>query len=244
MKKSFLKKSSNIKDVFGAFLVENAKYTTDEKYDMPIVKSNIEQLPTSLFSYQEVGKKDLDIPSGTALHFYIFDYLFDGENGVWNSLIRGIEFKRGFNLDKLDKFDSIIVPDYSLYGDLPIEWQIWNVYRSRVVAHALQELGYKVIINARWADERSYEFCFTGIEMGSIVAVGTHGCSKELVDRYLFDQGLVELIKRVKPQTIIFYGALTDSVKALLNEYNQNYIVFKSDTAKSMEVYHHGNESK
>lgn len=244
MKKSILKKTDNKKDVFGAFLVENAQFTIGEKFDMPIVKSNINELPTSLFSYQRVGKKKIELPPKTALHFYIYDYLFDGEKGVWNSLTRGVEFKTGFNLEKLDGFDYIIVPDYSLYGDLPIGWQIWNVYRSRVVAHALQDLGYQVIINARWSDERSYEFCFTGIEEGSVVAVGTHGCSKMLVDRRLFDRGLVELIKRVKPQTIIFYGSLTDSVKLILKEHKQDHIVFKSDTAESMEVYRHGNESK
>lgn len=244
MKKINLIKPSNIKDIFGAFLVEDAEFTTGEKYDMPIVGSNIDELPCSLFSYQKIGKKRISFPSKTALHFYIFDYLFDGEHGVWNALIRGTEFKTGFNLDKLKWFDYIIVPDYSLYGDLPIEWQIRNVYRSRVVAYALQKLGFKVIINARWSDERSYEFCFTGIKNGSIVAVGTHGCSKELADRYLFDRGLVELIKRVKPRNIIFYGSITNSVKTILKEFDQDYIVFKSDTAKSMEAYHNGNESE
>ena len=101
-----------------------------------------------LVTYQKVGGKDkLNLP-GTALHFYIFDYVFDGEHEVWNSLARGVEFKKGFNLDKLEEYDFIIVPDLSLYGDMPLSMQIWNVYRARVIAYALQQLGYKVIINA------------------------------------------------------------------------------------------------
>lgn len=243
MKKSVLKKPSDIKDVFGAFLVENAQFSKG-KYDMPVVRSNIDELPTSLFSYQKVGNKKLELQPKTALHFYVYDYIFDGEHGVWNALIRGTEFARGFNLGKLEGFDCIIVPDFSLYMDMPVEWQIWNVYRSRVVAHALQELGYKVIINVRWTDETSYEFCFEGIEEGSIIAVGSYGCSKERIDRALFDNGLEEAIKRLRPKSIIIYGSLTNTAKDILESNHQEYMVFKSDTATAMEEFRHGNESQ
>ncbi|MBQ3418575.1 MAG: DUF4417 domain-containing protein [Erysipelotrichaceae bacterium] len=241
MTKSKLKKPSDKKDVFGAFLVENAQFTLG-KYDMPIVRSNVDELPSALFSYQRAGSNQKEIASGTALHFYVYDYLFDGEYGVWNSLIRGVEFKRGFNLNKLERFDYIITPDYSLNGDMPIEWQIWNVYRSRVVTIALQELGYKVIVNVRWAYEESFDFCFAGIDKGSIVAVGSYGCSKNWTDKNLFDDGLNELIIRVKPKAIIIYGTLTDSAKVILKKHNQDYIVFRSDTDVAMEESHHGNE--
>lgn len=63
-------------------------------------------------------------------------------------MVRGVEFKKGFNLYKLEEYDFIIVPDLSLYGDMPLSIQIWIVYRARVIAYALQQLGYKGIINA------------------------------------------------------------------------------------------------
>ncbi len=243
MKKSSLKKPSDKKDVFGAFLVENAQFSKG-KYDMPVVRSNIDELPTSLFSYQKVGKKKLDLPPRTALHFYNYDYIFDGNHGIWNALIRGIEFEQGFSLKKLEGFDCIIAPDFSLYLDMPLAWQIWNIYRSRVVVHALQELGYRVIVNARWTDETSYEYCFEGIEKGSIVAVGSYGCSKALADRKLFESGLEEMISRVKPTAIIIYGSITDSMKTILEKHNLKYIVFRSETSMAMEEHVHGNESR
>ena len=94
-------------------------------------------MPCFLVTYQKAGRKDkLNLP-GTALHFYLFDYVFDGEHGVWNSLVRGVEFKKGFNLDKLEGYDFIIVPDLPLYGDMPLSIQLWIVYRARVIAYAL-----------------------------------------------------------------------------------------------------------
>ena len=243
MNKSILKKPSDIKDVFGAFLLEGAEFSKG-KYDMPAVRTNIDGLPKQLMSYQRVGNSQQPIPPGTALHFYVYDYLFDGEHGIWNSLIRGVEFKHGFNLQKLQGFDYIIVPDFSLYLDMPMAMQIWNIYRSRVVAYALQQLGYKVIINVRWTDENSYEFCFEGIEYGSVVAVGSYGCSKEKVDITLFNAGLEEMIKRIRPSVIIFYGTVKESTKIILERYEQKYIAFGSDTANVMEKVRHGNESK
>ncbi|MBQ6493724.1 MAG: DUF4417 domain-containing protein [Erysipelotrichaceae bacterium] len=243
MEKSILRKPSDIKDVFGAFLLEGSQFSKG-MYDMPVVKSNIDDLPKQLISYSRVGKGQLAIPPGTALHFYVYDYLFDGEYGIWNSLIRGTEFKRGFNLQKLQGFDYIIVPDFSLYLDMPVAMQIWNIYRSRVVAYALQQLGYKVIINVRWTDENSYKFCFNGIEKGSIVSVGSYGCSKNKVDMVLFNAGLEKMIKEIKPSAIIFYGTVKESTKELLEKYEQRYIAFSSDTAKAMEKTRHGNESK
>ncbi len=232
MDKNTLKKVTNIKDVFGAFLLEGAQFAG--KYDMPVVKSNIDDIPHYLSSYKYNCRSNLVIYPKTALHFYNFDYVFDGEHGVWNSFVRGIEFKKGFNLSKLNGYEYVISPDYSLYLDMPVSMQIWNIYRSRVITYALQQLGYKVIVNVRWTDNKSYEFCFDGIVEGSIVAVGSYGCSKKREDCYLFENGLKELIKRIKPKTIIIYGSLTDSVKEILEDYNQEYCSFESDISKVM----------
>ncbi len=49
MKKVILKKPSDKKDVFGAFLLEGAHYAG--KYDMPVVKSNVDKIPRHLESY-------------------------------------------------------------------------------------------------------------------------------------------------------------------------------------------------
>jgi hypothetical protein len=125
---------------------------------------------------------------------------------------------------------------------MPLPMQIWNVYRTRVIAYALQQLGYKVIINVRWTDESSYEFCFDGIKYGSVFAVGSYGCSKALTDKHLFEKGLQELIIRVHPECVIFYGTVTVAAKAILDKYDQKYVVFVPDITSAMEEYKYGNE--
>ena len=99
-----------------------------------------------------------------------------------------------------------------------------------------------MIINVRWTDENSYEFCFEGIEEGSVVAVGSYGCSKNREDKQLFENGLNELIKRIKPEAIIFYGALTNNVKRILSDNNQKYIQFLPEITIVAKEKYHGNE--
>lgn len=218
----------DIKDTFGAYLLEGAHFAG--YYDMPVINVKVDELPKDVVSYSQLGSKEIE--PGTFCHFYEFDYKFDGRDGVWNSMIQGTYFARGFNLEKLNKLAGIISPDYSLYMDMPRCMQIWNVYRSRTVCYRLNQLGYLCIPNVRWTDEESYNYAFDGISEGCGVAVGTLGCSKEEYDKYLFIKGFEEMILRIKPSVIIIYGSLTKEILEILKTYNQKYIFFPSETSK------------
>ena len=58
----------------------------------------------------------------------------------------------------LKRYAGVIAPDFSLYRDMPLVMQQWNVYRSRAIAHWLQENGIPVIANVRWGDRRTTQF--------------------------------------------------------------------------------------
>ncbi len=110
--------------------------------------------------------------------------------------------------------------------------QIWNVYRSRAVGSFLDSIGIKAIPNVRWTDEISYEFAFAGIEKGSIVSVGTYGCSKKKEDIYLLVRGFAEMIKRIRPSCVVVYGPIVDALRRIIEEYEVNVMQFDSETHK------------
>lgn len=231
----------DVKDTFGAYLLENAQFAG--YYDMPVIDVKVNDYPKHLVAYSQLTSTEIE--PNTFCHFYEFDYKFDGRDGIWNSMIQGTYFKRGFNLDKLDRLSGIISPDFSCYLDMPRVMRIWNVYRSRTVCYRLNKLGYLCIPNVRWTDEESYKYAFDGIAKGSAVAIGTLGCSKEEYDKYLFNKGLREMIIRIKPSLIIIYGSLTKEIKNILDTNNQEYVFFPSQTSKyfgGKEWY--GNEIK
>lgn len=227
-------------DVFGAYLLDNTKF--DGYYDIPTVNTpeNI-HLPSKLVSYSELTNVECD--KFTFCHFYQKDYTFDGRNGIWNSLIQNLQFKKGFNLEKLDKVYAVICPDFSTYYDMPRIMQIWNVYRSRAVGCSLAKLGYFVVPNVRWTDNKSYNYSFSGLQYGGVVAVSTLGCLRANADNKLFYSGLKELIKRVRPSCMIIYGSLAKKIKMILETNHQKYVFFPAQIAEAMRKKY-GNESK
>lgn len=136
-------------------------------------------------------------------------------------------------LDKLKKFKGIISPDFSLYRNMPLCVQMWNTYRGRVLAVWLQNNGIEIIPNVRFGDERTFSFCFDGIEKNKTVAVGTHGCIKRKEDKIFFKIGLAKMVQELSPKAIIVYGRAPDSIFKPYKDMGINIISFESEFSKS-----------
>ena len=106
----------------------------------------------------------------------------------------------------------------------------------RAYGYWLGRNGINVINNVRWGTPETYRYCFDGIPEHSIVAIGTCGGSpRKLIDRRRFEDGLDEMIKRLKPHTIIIYGSAKYDCFEKLKERGINIIDFPSQTAKAFE---------
>ena len=148
------------------------------------------------------------------------------------------EFERLWNnpkqyLDKLKKFKGVISPDFSLYRNMPLVMQMWNTYRGRALAVWLQNNDIKIIPNVRFGDERTFSFCFDGIEENKTVAVGTHGCIKRKEDKIFFRVGLARMVQRLSPKIIIVYGSAPDNIFKPYKDMGIKIIAFESEFSKS-----------
>ena len=226
------------KDNFHAFMVKNAEY--DGYYDIPYIPQKTDLIIKKLVPYDKTSNHIYE--QGEVVHFYLDDQKFDGPKGIWNGLSNNENYKRGFDLSRLNGASAIITPDFSLYLDMPRVMQIWNVYRSRAVGYYLTTLGYDVIPNVRWTDEESYNFAFAGLYKGQIVAVGTLGCSKSPNDKALLVNGFVEMIRRIEPRLVIVYGNICDELQYIIDKYNVKIIRFDSETALYFGGNAYGNE--
>lgn len=129
----------------------------------------------------------------------------------------------------LKQYNGCISPDFSLYRDMPLVMQQWNIYRSRAIGHWLQQNGIPVIANVRWGDERTFNICCYGVPKGATIAVGSHGCIKIQREREFFARGLEHAVKKLKPKTIIVYGAAPDSVFSQYKESGIEILQFDSE---------------
>lgn len=166
--------------------------SVDGYYQMPIIKNN-KTIPKDLIGFNYVlSDKN---PEGKSIHFFLDDYQFER---LWNTPEQYVE--------KLMQYEVVLSPDFSLYMNMPMAMKIWNVYRSRLLGHYWQTQGIKVIPTISWAERDTFDFCFDGIPLGSIVAVSTIGVKKEDEAFSVWKNGMDAMIKKIKPKTIIVYG--------------------------------------
>jgi len=126
---------------------------------------------------------------------FVDDYQFER---LWNHPKRYI--------NPLKRFQCVFTPDFSLYMDMPMAMKVWNTYRSRMIGQFFQKQGIKVIPTVSWAEPGTYDFCFDGIEKGSIVAVSTTGCIRDDSARNTWIDGMKAMIERIHPSKILAYG--------------------------------------
>lgn len=203
---------SGCKDVFHAFMVQNATY--DGKLEIPRIAPEI-AAPKKLISFSKaISGTDYD----AWVHFYEDDASFER---LWNRPFKYLPI--------LKRYKGVIAPDFSLYRDMPLVMQHWNIYRSHAVAVWLQSEGVPVISNVRWGDERTYDVCCCGVPKGATIAVGSHGCIKLLQDREFFVNGLNHVVSTINPKTIVVYGTAPDAVFGKYKDVGIRVLQFDSD---------------
>jgi len=194
-------------DLYNLSYLSNLELSS--KNNFPITRAT-QVIPSDLVPFNVALSS---VSKDSYVHFFIDDYLFDR---LWR------DPKRYFSV--LRKFKGIIAPDFSLYGDIPIAMQIWNVYRNRFLAAYYSKCGIDVIPSVGWGNERSYCFCFEGLPKYSVVAISTNGCLVDKESVFYFTMGFNQMIKILKPTTILSYGrplkSLYDNCKTRIISYD------------------------
>jgi hypothetical protein len=165
---------------------------TAGKYQIPTLEKE-KVIPKELIGFNYV--KSTEAKRQTGVHFYLDDYQFER---IWNS--------PELYTDLFMEYSCILTPDFSLYSDMSMAMKIWNVYRSRLIGQYYQQQGIRVIPTISWAEKETFEFCFDGIQEGSVVSVSTIGVKRNKNSYEMWKNGMDEMIKRIKPIAILVYG--------------------------------------
>ncbi len=204
------------KDVFNSFLVTCATYAGI--FEFPCIKATYD-IPDKLIVFSKaLSSKKYD----HWVHFYEDDYQFER---IWRNPKRYLSI--------LKKYKGVILPDFSLYRDMPLVMQLWNIYRSRALGHWLQTNDVKVIPNIRYGDRRTFKYSCDGIQKGCVISVGAHGTMKKKADKYIFLKGLEVVVKRLNPSAIIIYGNVQDKYIQKYIDAGIKIVRFKSDYSTS-----------
>lgn len=163
------------------------------EWDIPTFEG-VKDLP-QISRWLNFREKKTDEPESTGIHFFIDDYRFEN---AWNQPERHIETLR--------QFASVLSPDFSMYTDMPHALQLYNHYRKQWLSAYWQQMGINIIPTISWSDPQSFEFCFEGVPRQSIVAVSSVGCMKIREAREAFSRGYEEMMRRLDPCAVLYYG--------------------------------------
>lgn len=131
---------------------------------------------------------------------------------------------------------GVILPDFSVFRDMPLVQQNWNIYRSRAIGAWLESQGLEIIPNIRWADNRTYETCCLGIKENGTIAIGTHGLIKKIEERNQFINGLDYVVGRLNPKNIIIYGTASQNIFGKYRYLGINICKFDSEISKFYQL--------
>lgn len=166
------------------------------EYGIPEIEAtNYEECDFISFNYAAGCKSRAD----KGCHFFIDDYQFQR---LWSQPDR--------YMDMLGDFRYVMSPDFSTYTDFPKALQVYNHFRKHWIGAYMQLHGIDVIPTISWSTPDSFKWCFDGEPAGGVVAVSSVGVMNREKCRELFMLGYNEMLKRLEPETILFYGAVPE----------------------------------
>ncbi len=126
------------------------------------------------------------------VHFFVDDYEF---GGVYDNPEKTYPI--------YSQYRFCCTPDYSVYGEMQPWRQIESIAHSRWCGAWWQSMGMNVVTTISWDKYSSFDYCFEGVEEGSVVAVATYACKME---RAGFLRGYDAMLEKVRPGVVICYG--------------------------------------
>ena len=178
---------------------EKAIFPGDGRYDIPLLNpETADGLPAEWIPFNYASSETRRADKGA--HFFLDDYQFER---TWNDPDRYTKL--------LSEFSCVLAPDFSTYRDMPMAMQLYNHYRKHWLGAYWQMHGLRVIPTISWSTPESYDWCFSGEPVGGVVAVSSVGCLKNKDATRLFLAGYEEMMKRLDPSFVIFYGKVPDA---------------------------------
>lgn len=196
------------------------------KYGMPIIKKQeIDLDKIDLLGYVKTKPNDEENKNKT-IHFFTYDWNFES---VFDKPEKAME--------KLDQYYALLSPEFSLYWDMPKAVQIYNTFKNRWCGAFWQKMGKIVIPTVCCAGEESYDFCFDGIEEGSVVAISTYRREQH---KHEILKSYNKMLEVIKPSAVIIYGEAFPEMKGnikVISPFNKEELIAKMGIEEFMRKY-------
>lgn len=177
-----------------------ALFDSDNSWGIPTLPL-VTSVPDRLLAYNDRYGCDTAKP-GDAVHFFLDDYRFET---VWSQPNK--------SLSRIQRIGVALTPDFSLWREMPMVMQQWQVYRARWCGMWMYSHGIAVIPTVSWSTPESWKFCFLGIPRNSVVAISTVGTNDDAMP--FFKRGVQAMVDEIDPSMVLVYGRMMDAFQGL-----------------------------
>lgn len=179
-----------------------------DRYDMPVIRK-ASQDAIDWENIQISGFKNLSTKqdnSSTLAHMFSYDKALIP---LWNNPLKRVPL--------FQTCAAVATPDFSVYESMNMNEIRHNDYMSRWLGCTWQNYGCQVIPTVGWADKRTYDICFSGLEKHTPVIISTLRC-KDRIDAFL--SGFKEMRTRIDPSIIIVFGDMIKGMTGTFVHFN------------------------
>lgn len=190
-------------------------------WDMPVLEP-VDVCPGDMtgFNYAMTASR-----TASCVHFFVDDYQFER---CWR--------RPDAYTARLGQFQAAATPDFSLYRDMPLPMQMWNVYRSRTLGHYWQQNGVTIVPTLQWSTPDTYEWALGGIPQGGTVIVSRLGCRQDPEADRLWRMGMTAALDIVRPGRVLLHGAPPPD----FDWGDTECVVYRDRMNDRLEGLHHG----
>ncbi len=187
-----------IRDVFLAELTMGARRTRPDGY--PIIEEWMvaKTPPKELFQWDR--RCDVKNPKESGMSFYCND----------SGFIPILNNPQGYT-DKLRIYECVVGIDPSPYDNMPLVVQKSQIFDNLAITYYYGKQGLKIIPNVRLGNNETIG-ALSAYPKGTLIAIGTHGFTKNLENRDVFKNQVSIVVEVVKPSGIIVYGSVSEYI--------------------------------
>lgn len=204
-----MRKTKNLNSKINMEYYDLLATTTPDKY-MPKLECNIDIYPDYITSFNRPGK--FNYTSHTAVAFYEWDSLFNGQKGLLNSIIYNDKKRLDYFKKKYHGVKYFISPDYSLINNF--EYPLVNmlrIFEARLVSlWFTMELNTIVIPNMTYTNDDSFELMVDGLKDCHVVCLSAVSCITDIDARLLLEKAVKYAVDNLELHAIIVYTTTYD----------------------------------
>lgn len=219
-----------VKDNFQAFLVEDAKFVSQEEYPLLEEWMISEEPPNKIIPFNKIKEvKNIE-------EYYICFYCRDED-------FKKVKINPRQYVDMFRRSKGIIGLDFSVHTDMPLIKQKSQLNDNLSLTYFFGKSGVSIIPNIRYGSEKTKKDYLKSVPKGSMIAFGTYGFIKTIKEQNVWFDVILDVIRIIEPKSVIIYGSLPQDLRNWFRLHDVDLHIYPSymDT-RMKEVKLNGNK--